>query len=344
MRVLCLVVAALGCATHARPVHVQPHRAQPPPSAAWNLDDCAALSERARAERSVPDVSESVVQALVQCGDFAAAYTQLHPSLAPATQCTLGAEIARRQARSNLPAAEVHLRDASRAGCGTATLLLSDLLRRHPDRTEDALAWAREAVVQAGSAPLPERAAAFVALARALGSTGGASRAEVACRHALQLDRSRAASWHGCGVVALDAGDIELALTRFQRAYTLDPELIDAWVAHGEVALAHRDFEEAARLFGEALSREPAHYPALVERGIALRALGAVNDSRAHYQRAIAASPDRPEAWFDLALALESTGELEEAARAYEAFLERAPAAMSEERRRAERFLAAQPR
>ena len=178
-----------------------------------------------------------------------------------------------------------------------ARQLLTTALRGRP---QDAIGWARLAVVLSGLNELP---AALSAYDRAVGQ-----------------DTSLPDAWNGRGNALVRLGRLDEALESYDKALALAPEHVPALTNRG---VALRDLgrtQEAIDSFEAALKLRPDHVFSHNNKGVALMDLGRPDEALASFDRAVQLKPDYAEGWGNRGRALAAGGDpLEGMGRAEEA-------------------------
>jgi hypothetical protein len=147
---------------------------------------------------------------------------------------------------------------------------------------------------------------------------GRAEEAWNAFHEAVARDPQSAFAHHMIGLIALQAGALEMGVDSLRRAIALQPDDPAAWgnLANGLRELQRTD--EALEAYARALTLAPGFADALNNRAILLGRLGRHAESLADYDRAIAAEPRAPSLHNNRADALRALGRAEEAVAGYQ--------------------------
>lgn len=144
-------------------------------------------------------------------------------------------------------------------------------------------------------------------------------------RHAVATDGQLAAAHAALGLVAVEAGQLDLAREALDQALALDPTSARAHRAHGQLLAAQGRTAEAEAAFGRALERAPADWELRLAFGAFLFQAGRYEDAAAAFREASRLSPDNPLPWRNLGAAQHMLGQLPEASASLQRSLEIAP-------------------
>lgn len=122
---------------------------------------------------------------------------------------------------------------------------------------------------------------------------------------------------HFVGIVSLQRGQHQAALTYFDQALAIRPDWPDALSNRGEALRGDGRPDEAVAAYERAIALNPRFPQAFNNLGNALGALGSHNEALAAYQKAIELLPAYAEAHNNLAGILKKLGRLDESAAAY---------------------------
>ena len=182
------------------------------------------------------------------------------------------------------------------------------------------------AVGKASQDFLPARRDALLAEAARAYQAGRFRESSALCRQLFGIDRRDAAALHLTGLLALQAGrndaavgaltaaiqvtdqvpdlhaalaeahsrlgQVDEAITHYQRALALDPSYLDARYNYGNLLLNLRRYDEALGHYDRALALAPQFAEAFNNRGSALLELGRPGEALADFERALAIKPD----------------------------------------------------
>jgi predicted O-linked N-acetylglucosamine transferase (SPINDLY family) len=136
-------------------------------------------------------------------------------------------------------------------------------------------------------------------------------------RHALQraadLVPSDADNFANLGKALRDAGQLQAALTSYDRVLTLQPDFVMAHCFRAGVLQELGQLDLAVAGYRRALELDPTLAEAYNALGSALRGLGQRHDAVASYRRALTIKPDYADAWCNLGTALWEIGQVDEA-------------------------------
>jgi Flp pilus assembly protein TadD len=136
--------------------------------------------------------------------------------------------------------------------------------------------------------------------------------------------------------LAVDMGQFDEALRRFDRALELDPTMPLARLELGLLYLRRQQFEQAAEQLGQALVRLPDHARGWNALGVARVETGDVDGAIEAWRTSIRVDASYPDPLFNLALELAQRGDRNGAAEALTRYL---PLVDGARRERAQRML-----
>jgi len=132
-------------------------------------------------------------------------------------------------------------------------------------------------------------------------------------RHALAVTDRNFVAENNLGNVLLDKGQVDEAMTHYQKALELQPRYADACNNLGSALLEKNRVDEAITCYQKALELQPDYALAHNNLGNALLRKGQVDEAIAHYQKSLAIQPDYANAWNNLGTAFRQKGHLDEA-------------------------------
>ncbi len=135
---------------------------------------------------------------------------------------------------------------------------------------------------------------------------------------AIAIKPEFAEAWDDRGIALCNLGRHEEAVTSFDRAIALKPEFAEAWNNRGILLDELGQDEEAVTSFDRAIALKPDFADAWRNRGIPLGYLGRHSEALSSYDRAIALKPDFADAWIGRGWALVELGRHSEAVDSYE--------------------------
>jgi tetratricopeptide (TPR) repeat protein len=94
------------------------------------------------------------------------------------------------------------------------------------------------------------------------------------------------------GIVALEAGELELARDMFDRAVIIRPNFAEAWNRRATVFFLQDDYVDAVQDLEQALKHEPRHFGAWTGLGLIFENLGATAKAVEAFDRALAIHPN----------------------------------------------------
>jgi tetratricopeptide (TPR) repeat protein/2-polyprenyl-3-methyl-5-hydroxy-6-metoxy-1,4-benzoquinol methylase len=156
-------------------------------------------------------------------------------------------------------------------------------------------------------------AASYYNLANALAAAGDLDDAISHYQRALVLDPDFAEVYNNLASALLAQSKMEEASANIERALALNPNLAEAYVNRGNLLREHGRIDEAAAQYHHALTLKPNYAPAQGNLGALLLAQGNPEGAEEHYRHAVKAHPDLAEAHDNLGFVLMTLGRLEEA-------------------------------
>ncbi|MGO9108736.1 MAG: tetratricopeptide repeat protein [Thermoguttaceae bacterium] len=131
-------------------------------------------------------------------------------------------------------------------------------------------------------------------------------------REILAAAPQNADAWHLLGLVALQAGNYDLAVNQIQRAIRLKNGVA---AFHSNLGVAYQSMkklDEATACFRRSIKLAPNQAEAHNNLANVLREQGKVQEAIASWRRAVAMMPNYIDAWSNLAIALRQLGSVEE--------------------------------
>ena len=155
---------------------------------------------------------------------------------------------------------------------------------------------------------LQANAGRFANLGVLLRAGGREHDAEMAYRHAIELDPGFVAAHHNLGNLSFDRGDMASAETAFRQALGLNGDHAEAWRSLGLVLQRTGRLEEAVSAFQQLLSRVPGHARGLNDLGCCLMGLERYDEGLAAFQEANARHPNYADTYGNLGALLLRAG------------------------------------
>jgi tetratricopeptide (TPR) repeat protein len=140
-----------------------------------------------------------------------------------------------------------------------------------------------------------------------------------------QPDLELVEGWFNLGLKQATAGDLNGALTSWEKALEINPNLSAAWHNRGSALGRLRRYSEAVESFDQALVIEPNNYQAWNDRGHALYQLQKWEEAVASWDKAIEIIPGDYQFWYNRGCGLEKLQRLTESIASYEKALEIKP-------------------
>jgi tetratricopeptide (TPR) repeat protein len=116
---------------------------------------------------------------------------------------------------------------------------------------------------------------------------------------------------YNLGIVLMDDGDSDQAITHYRRAIALRPGYAEAHYNLGRLLAEKGELNDAIDHYEAAIAINPTDAEAHNNLGATLFQVGRVDDAIAHYQKALAIQPDYADASCNLADALLSKGDMD---------------------------------
>jgi predicted O-linked N-acetylglucosamine transferase (SPINDLY family) len=154
---------------------------------------------------------------------------------------------------------------------------------------------------------------------------GRLAEAERGYREILQRQPEHADSLHLLGVIALQAGQLQIALALVQRAVALRPDAAVCRNNLGQVLQRLERDDEAARCYEAAIQLDPGYAEAHNNLGIVRARQDRLTDAEALYRKAIELDPEYAEPHTNRANLLKDQGELDAAIGCYRRAVELRP-------------------
>jgi tetratricopeptide (TPR) repeat protein len=131
--------------------------------------------------------------------------------------------------------------------------------------------------------------------------------------HALAVTRDNYVAYNGLGVDLLDRGQVDEAMSCFEKALEGQPDYAWARCNLGIALLRKGRLDEASAQFEKALTIQPRSAEAHNNLGTALVRKGQVEEGIVHFQKALETEPNYAKARYNLAYTLLEQGRLEDA-------------------------------
>ncbi|HWY41314.1 MAG TPA: tetratricopeptide repeat protein [Chthoniobacterales bacterium] len=141
---------------------------------------------------------------------------------------------------------------------------------------------------------------------------------ETLWRSTIARDPGSWMAYNNLGVVEFDKGNIDDAISKYERSLELHPDYPEALYNLGSALLQKGRTEEAIELCEKALELQPGDVDAHVVLGNALMVKQDVDGAISHYRAALSLRPEDTNAHHNLGVALQQQGKGEEAAREFE--------------------------
>jgi tetratricopeptide (TPR) repeat protein len=106
--------------------------------------------------------------------------------------------------------------------------------------------------------------------------------------------------WNNFGTSLAESGDLDGAITAFQRSAELAPQRAAPWFNLGRALDVAGRVEEGHAALTTALARDPAHIGARLMLGRVLQFMGRIDEAEAEFRRVLAAHPESAMAWYGL--------------------------------------------
>ncbi len=164
-----------------------------------------------------------------------------------------------------------------------------------------------------------------LALAFALHERGELAQAEQIYRRILDVQPANADVLHRLGVLILQSGRADEAVTLLERAVALDPRDGGMAANLGAAYTVASRHEDARRTLQAAVERDPSNAGAFMNLGNTLYLLGRLDEAAAALQSCLQRAPEHGAAHGNLGVVLQDLGRLEEAQACYERAVELNP-------------------
>jgi len=123
-----------------------------------------------------------------------------------------------------------------------------------------------------------------------------------------------------------DTGNMQEAISAYERALQVDPRKFEALVNCGTIHYEQGNFEEASEYFERAVESDPQSSLAHANLGSVLEEVGKLEEAREHLRLAVRFDPSYSDARFNLALVCEKLGAQNEAREHWRDYLKLDPA------------------
>lgn len=143
--------------------------------------------------------------------------------------------------------------------------------------------------------------------------------------HTLACTSDNSIAQNNFGVVLLQKGNIEEAITHFQTALAINPDYTEAHNNLGYALFQKGSVDEAISQYQQALQINPDYANAHNNFGTALIQKGNVDEAIIQYQRALQINPDDAEVHNNLGVVLLQTGKIDEAITHFQQALQTKP-------------------
>jgi tetratricopeptide (TPR) repeat protein len=124
---------------------------------------------------------------------------------------------------------------------------------------------------------------------------------------------NKARPYNNQGLVYYQKGDLDKALSNYNKAIELDPNFAAAYNDAGLVYRTRKEFDQALYYFSKAIEKDPACGKAYNNRGVTYHNKGELDQALSDYNRAIELDPNLAEASNNIGLVYRSKGDLEQA-------------------------------
>ena len=142
---------------------------------------------------------------------------------------------------------------------------------------------------------------------------------------ALQIKPDYADAHNNLGNALLQKGRVDEAITHYQKALQITPDFAEAHYNLGNALLQKGDVDEAITHYQKALQINPDNAEAHDNFGMALLKMGRVDEAITHFQKGLQIEPDHVEAHNNLGNALLQKGDVDEAITQYQRALQIKP-------------------
>jgi Tfp pilus assembly protein PilF len=143
--------------------------------------------------------------------------------------------------------------------------------------------------------------------------------------HTLDITENNYLAHRNLGFAFYIKGQMDQALTQFQKAARLEPDAAEAYDHLGITHYGKGQLDEAIRQFGEALHLNPDYADAHYNLGVLFYQQGRTDQAGRQFQETIRLKPDHAEAHHNLGVTLALKGETTEAAREFQEALRLKP-------------------
>lgn len=145
-------------------------------------------------------------------------------------------------------------------------------------------------------------------------------------RRMIEADPDNPSLHDDLALLAIESGDLPLALSGFERSLRLRPEAAASHYNVGNVLLLMRRPEDAAARFRAALRLDASHVLSHQQLGLALAATGRIAEGAQEVERAVELQPTSADGWYNLGVLRQTESRLDEALACYREASRLAPA------------------
>jgi tetratricopeptide (TPR) repeat protein len=148
---------------------------------------------------------------------------------------------------------------------------------------------------------------------------------ETLWKHAIENGSNSSVAHYSLGTLFLRQGQLDAALTEFEKALQINPNNAEAEMNSGVALLQKGDLDGAINHTQKALQIDPDYFEAEYNLGNLLQQRGQPDEAIPHYRKALVSKPSYPEAHNSLGVALAQKGELDAAIAEFEEALRLKP-------------------
>jgi tetratricopeptide (TPR) repeat protein len=158
------------------------------------------------------------------------------------------------------------------------------------------------------SSPADNAVAQVLMLAMQQHQAGRLPDAEAGYRQVLTADPNNATAMYGLGTVALQVGEIDIAVDLIRRAIELNGEWAEACYRLGRAYQARGELDAAIIALRKAVALSPVLFEAQYNLAVCLQVEGEIDKAITAYEAALALKPNDAAALFQLSVALHGAG------------------------------------